>query len=172
MFNNQKNFMRLNGKNGNFVFNGKEAQAGASFTGEVIAVSMEWQYENKEYEIPEGYTVKIQLESEAGDTQFELPLRLFYTKKFLCYLPNIKTPFITLSPKAETKDDKVHISILTGARSAKESHYRTTEWAKAYFKFDGDGDIFNSKAEIVETKDILEAWCTMYSIPFSFKQKP
>lgn len=160
------NSLQISSRKGCFIFNGEE-MPGITLEATVKTIYLGYDHGNKEAKIKPGEKLKFEIEGqdENGPTQanFYLSLNNFVSKKFLCCLENCQSPYLSLIVKKGEKDEIP--TIFTGYRNEENSSF--TNWAKQKYSFDDSGDIFDKQSKaITSPAEILEAWATLYNIPF------
>jgi hypothetical protein len=160
------NSLQISSRKACFVYNGEELP-GITLEATVKAIFLGYDQGNKEAKIKPGEKLKIEIEGqdENGPTSanFYLSLNNFVSKKFLCCLENCQSPYLTIIVKAGEKDEIP--TIFTGYRN--EQNSSSTNWAKQKYSFDDSGDIFDKQSkEVTTAAGILEAWATLFNIPF------
>lgn len=161
------NSLQISSSKAMFIFNGQE-MPGIELQATITAISLGWDKGNKDHKIKAGETMKIEIEGTGEDGQpmnsnWYFNLNNFLSKKFLCVLPNLESPFITCTVKPGSVEGIP--TIFVGYREEAEAD--RTIWAKQKFSFDESGDLFDKQTkETTTAAEILEKWCDMFTIPF------
>jgi hypothetical protein len=174
MFNetSKSNYLTIAAKKGAFIYNGQEITA-RQFSATITGITLKHDPGNKKEKIAPGDIATLQMTGDDNGTEervfFQIPLRGFLGKKFLCALPNVETHFLTFSINLDKETD--FCNLFTGFRIDASNETKPI-WSKYKFKFDKDGDILNDKKETQDPAEIIKNWCELMELSYTDARTP
>jgi len=163
-------FLNIDSKKGFFKIGDEAKPAGIKFLGTVVSVELHHDEGNIKKKVQPRDEVKLKMESGADTYLLSIPLGLFLGLKFICQLPDCKTPHLTIVPREGEGENSDSPNIFLGYRESETA--TNTTYCKWELNFDKDKNIFEKegKKEIKHYADILQQFCDFFTIPFTDKR--
>jgi len=160
-------FLDINAKTGQFRTGKELLPNGTQFIGTLHSVELKHDEGSKAHKIKASDEVLLKFKS--GDDFYLLTInfRTYLGLKFLCQVPSLQSPHLTIVPKLNGEFAEIFI----GSRPEAESGVKETTFCKFPLTFDKECNIFNREnKEIHKPAELIEKMCEFLSVELTDKR--